>query len=99
MTHSFNKDVRYLLALNETYPAYFGLLGPSHRRERVLSKFLEYLPEISTEFLDQLYGPSGINIGAESASEIAISILAEILGTIRDQKPMALKDKIGNIHG
>ncbi len=99
MTHSFNKDVRYLLALNETYPAYFGLLGPSHRRERVLSKFLEYHPEISTEFLDQLYGPSGINIGAESASEIAISILAEILGTIRDQKPMALKDKIGNIHG
>ncbi len=99
MTHSFNKDIRYLLVLKETYPAYFGLLGPAHRRERVLSEFLEYYPETSTEFLDQLRGPAGINIGAESASEIAISITAEILGTIRDQKPMALRDKIGNIHG
>ena len=99
MTHSFNKDVRYLLALKDVYPAYFGLLGPPHRRERILAKFLEYHPEISTEFLDQLYAPAGINIGAETASEIVISIIAEILGTIRNQKPMALRDKIGNIHG
>jgi len=99
MTHSFNKDIRYLLALKEIYPAYFGLLGPSHRRERVLTEFLEYYPEVSTEFLEQLRAPAGINIGAESASEIAISITAEILGTIRDQTPMALRDKIGNIHG
>jgi len=99
MTHSFNKDIRYLLALKETFPAYFGLLGPAHRRERVLSKFLEYHQASTTEFLDQLHGPAGINIGAESAQEIAVSIIAEILSTIRHQKPMALRDKIGNIHG
>jgi len=40
----------------------------------------------------------GLNIGAESASEIAISILAEILSVIREQQPIFLKDKIGHIH-
>jgi xanthine/CO dehydrogenase XdhC/CoxF family maturation factor len=99
MTHSFNKDVQYLIALNDVKPAYFGLLGPKQRRERVLSALLDYCPDTSPEFLEQLYGPAGINIGAENATEIAISILAEILSKIRDQKPMALKDKAGSIHG
>ena len=52
----------------------------------------------SIEFLEQIHGPAGINIGAESASEIAVSILAEILSVVRAQQPMALKDKPGPIH-
>jgi xanthine/CO dehydrogenase XdhC/CoxF family maturation factor len=99
MSHSFNKDVQYLIALRNVKPAYFGLLGPIQRRERVISTFLDYCPDASPEFLEQLNGPAGINIGAESASEIAVSILAEILSTIRNQKPIALKDKAGSIHG
>jgi xanthine/CO dehydrogenase XdhC/CoxF family maturation factor len=98
MTHSYNKDVQYLLALEKCKPAYLGLLGPVKRRERILSMLMEYRPDISTEFIEQIHGPAGINIGAESASEIAISILAEILSVIRQQKPMALKDKSGSIH-
>lgn len=98
MSHSLNKDIQYLIALKEVIPAYFGLLGPSHRRERILSEFLNYCPDVSTEFLDQLHGPAGLNIGAESASEIAVSILAEILSVLRDQTPMALREKSGAIH-
>jgi xanthine/CO dehydrogenase XdhC/CoxF family maturation factor len=99
MTHSFNKDVQYLLALKDSLPAYIGLVGSVKRRERVLSMILEYYPDISPEFLDQIYGPAGINIGAESASEIAISIIAEILAVIRNKKPDALRNKVGSIHG
>jgi len=99
MTHSFNKDVQYLLALKDSLPAYIGLVGSVKRRERVLSMILEYCPDISPEFLDQIYGPAGINIGAESASEIAISIIAEILAVIRNKKPDALRNKVGSIHG
>ena len=99
MTHSFNRDVQYLLALKDTKPAYLGLVGSINRRERILSMLLEYCPDISTEFLDQIYGPAGINIGAESASEIAVSIIAEILGVVRDRKPDALRNKVGSIHG
>ena len=99
MTHSFNKDVQYLIALKDINPAYIGLLGSNNRKERVLSMLLNYCPDISTEFLESIHGPAGINIGAESASEISISILAEILSIIRHQKPVALRNKIGSIHG
>lgn len=99
MSHSFNKDVQYLMALKDTRPAYLGLLGSNNRRERVLSMLLDYMPDISTDFLEQIHGPAGISIGAESASEIAVSILAEILSVVRQQKPIALSEKVGSIHG
>lgn len=99
MSHSFHKDVQYLIALNGVKPAYMGLLGPAKRRERLIEEFLNYRPDATPEFLDQLHGPSGINIGAESASEVALSILAEILSVVRQQKPMSLKEKEGSIHG
>ena len=99
MSHRLHKDGQYLIALKEARPAYLGLLGPGHRRERILSEFLNYCPDPSPEFMEQLHGPAGINIGAESASEIAVSILAEILSVIREQTPMALREKTGPIHG
>jgi len=98
MTHSFNKDVQYLMALKEIKPAYLGIIGSIARRERLLSTLLDYFPDISTEFLDQIHSPAGINIGAESASEIAVSILAEILSVVRNKKPEALRNKVGSIH-
>lgn len=98
MTHSFNKDVQYLLSLKDSKPAYIGLVGSIKRRERVFAMLLDYRPDISPEFLEQIYGPAGINIGAESASEIAVSILSEILSVIRNKKPEALRNKVGSIH-
>lgn len=99
MTHSFNKDVQYLMALRETNPAYIGLLGSFTRRERILELLMEYCPDTSFDFLEQIHGPAGINIGAEGAPEISVSILSEILSVIRNQKPVALSDKTGSIHG
>lgn len=98
MTHSFNKDVQYLMALRETKAAYVGLLGPSHRRERLLGKYLEYFPETELDFFEKIHGPAGINIGAENAYEIAVSVIAEVLSVVRQQVPLPLKDKSGQIH-
>lgn len=98
MTHSYNKDVQYLTTLKNTYPAYFGLLGPQKRREQLIDRLLEFDPEVELAFIDQLRGPAGLNIGAASAAEIAVSILAEILAVTRAQNPIALKDKEGAIH-
>lgn len=98
MTHSFNKDVQYLMALKDINPAYIGLLGSVNRRERVISMLLEQVPDLPLDFIEQIYGPAGINIGAENAAEISISILAEILSLVRKQKPVALREKVGAIH-
>lgn len=98
MTHSYVKDLKYLLAIVNKEVPYIGLLGPSKRREKLINEMLERNEDISDEFFDRLHGPAGINIGAETPQEIAISILAEILTVIRNQKPVSLKDKTGGIH-
>ena len=98
MSHNFANDLKFLIELKDTEPAYIGLLGPAHRREKLLSQFIEYYPEVSEKFIDQIHGPAGLNIGAETPQEIAISILSEILSVVRDKKPILLKEKDGGIH-
>ncbi len=98
MTHNFAKDLLYLQAIKEVRPAYIGLLGPARRREKLLSAFIEYFPEVSDTFLDAIHGPAGLNLGAETPQEIAISVIAEILSVIRGQNPIPLQEKIGAIH-
>ncbi|SFW19495.1 XdhC family protein [Cellulophaga fucicola] len=98
MTHSYVKDLQYLLTLKNTNPVYLGLLGPATRREKLLNEFIEHYPEVTEEFLDVIHGPAGLNIGAETPQEISIAIVAEILTVIRKREPIQLKDKIGKIH-
>jgi len=98
MTHSYVKDLKYLLALKEVTPIYLGLLGPSSRREKLLNELMEYNPEVSDTFFESIYGPAGINIGAETPEEIAVSIIAEILAVIRKKDPILLRNKLGTIH-
>ena len=98
MTHNFANDLRYLVALKDTNPTYIGLLGPTKRREDLLSQFMEYCPDINLEFLDGIHGPAGLNIGSETPQEIAISIMAEILAFSRKQNSVSLSSKTGRIH-
>ena len=98
MTHNFANDLRYLVALNNANTPYIGILGPTQRREDLLAQFIEYCPDVNDIFLETIHGPAGINIGAETPQEIAISIISEILSIIRNQNIIPLHKKVGNIH-
>jgi xanthine/CO dehydrogenase XdhC/CoxF family maturation factor len=98
MTHSFANDLKWILALKDCQPAYLGLLGPVKKRENLISSLLEYEPNISENFIESIHGPAGLNIGSVTSQEISISIIAEILAVKRNQTPMSLKEKTGNIH-
>jgi xanthine/CO dehydrogenase XdhC/CoxF family maturation factor len=98
MSHNFANDLKYLIELKHSTPAYLGILGPSKRREKLLSQFLEYSPDIEESFVENIHGPAGLNIGAETPQEIAISILSEILSVIRKQEPISLNKKTSSIH-
>lgn len=98
MTHSYVKDLKYLVRLKGVTPIYLGLLGPSTRREKLLNELMEYDLDVSDDFFESIYGPAGINIGAETPQEIAVSIIAEILAVIRKKEPMLLRNKLGTIH-
>ncbi len=98
MTHSYVKDLKYLHRVKECNPMYFGLLGPSKRREKLFNEYIELYPDDDFDFFDKIHGPAGLNLGAEAPEEIAIAIIAEILAVIRNQEPMMLKNKKEGIH-
>lgn len=98
MTHNFAYDLRYLVALQHTTPNYIGLLGPTKRREDLLSQCIEYCPELSVNFLNIIHGPAGLDIGSETPQEIAIAIMSEILTVTRNRNGLPLSQKTGRIH-
>jgi xanthine dehydrogenase accessory factor len=93
MTHSYAKDLQYLLVIKETQPAYIGLVGALKRGQKMINDFVDNNPEVDESFLEKIYGPAGLNIGAETPQEIAMSICSEILSVTRLQKPDFLKNK------
>ena len=70
MTHHLGHDRQYLSQVVEAKVPYIGLLGPRARRDRLLE-------EIGAENV-HVYGPAGLDIGAEMPESIALAIIAEI---------------------
>ena len=98
MNHSYVQDLKYLLKLVDKKPAYLGVLGAAKRRDKMFTELFEYNSSISEDFLERIYTPAGLNLGAQTPEEIAISIFAEILATVKNKKPDSLKNIIGHIH-
>jgi xanthine dehydrogenase accessory factor len=80
MSHNLQIDLRYLKAVANYDCAYVGVLGPRHRRERLLQA-LDPLVRPHVEF--RLHGPVGMEIGADSPASIALSIVTEVFVTIK----------------
>ena len=97
MTHNYAKDLQYLLKLQAYKPGYIGILGSAKRRDQLQNEIFEY-SELMPEFLERIHSPAGLNLGAETPEEIALSILSEILSTTREKAPFPLKDITGRIH-
>jgi xanthine/CO dehydrogenase XdhC/CoxF family maturation factor len=93
MTHSYAKDLQYLIALKGNNPVYIGLVGAKKRGQKLINDFIEYHPLVEEGFLEKIHSPAGLNIGAETPQEIAMSICSEILAVVRQQKPDFLKNK------
>lgn len=83
MTHHLESDAEYLRQLCDTPIEYLGLLGPTARKGR--------LREMAGCGRRSLYGPVGLDIGAELPSSIALSIAAEVHAVLngRDGHPLA----------
>ena len=97
MTHSYARDLQYLIALKETQPAYIGVVGAKKRGQKLTNDLLEHFPELDEEFLEKIHGPAGLNIGAETPQEIALSICSEILALTRLQTPDFMKNKRASV--
>jgi xanthine/CO dehydrogenase XdhC/CoxF family maturation factor len=97
MNHSYVQDLKYVIKLSECQPKYIGILGAPNRRERLFNELFEFVPDISDHFLDSIYTPAGLHIGAQTPEEIALSIVAEILSVVRKKEPFSLRNLNGKI--
>ena len=78
MTHNYNYEITVLPSLMNTDAAYIGMLGPRKKKERMLNELDEKGIVFNEKQLSILHGPAGLDIGAESPEEIALSIIAQI---------------------
>jgi xanthine dehydrogenase accessory factor len=89
MTHNYNYDLAMLKALLPKDIRYIGMLGPKKKLDRMLDELREEGMEITETMLEKVFGPTGLEIGAETAEEIALSIISEIMAVL-NQKPGAM---------
>lgn len=98
MTHNYNYDLDMLSGLNNYSLPYIGLLGPATKRDRLLNDLAEGGVYFTDAQLNHIYGPTGLDLGAETASEIALSVCSEIMAVIESKQPQHLKLKNTPIH-
>jgi xanthine dehydrogenase accessory factor len=96
LTHDDKFDEPALMGALATEAFYIGALGSRRNQERRRERLLEAGVEESV--LERIMGPCGLDIGADTQEETALSILAEILAVRGQREGGFLKDAKKRIH-
>jgi xanthine dehydrogenase accessory factor len=96
MSHNFGRDLAALKHLFANQFGYIGLLGPRRRKQQLINYLIE--EGYSPERLSTLHSPAGLDIGAETAEEIALAIVAEIQAAMTHRTAGYLRERKAAIH-
>ncbi len=78
MSHHYQTDTEALNMLLSSHAVYIGMLGPEKRTARILRQISRDKSTLSARDRARLRAPIGLDLGAETAPQIALSIAAEI---------------------
>lgn len=98
LTHNYNYDKAILKWLLPLSSPYIGILGPKKKLNHMLDDLRAEGITISDAAMEKIYGPIGLEIGAETPEEIAVSIIAEIIAALRKKPGGHLRYKPTTIH-
>lgn len=98
LTHNYNYDLAMLKALLNVGTPYIGSLGPKKKLDRMLNELRSEGILISDQQLSKIFGPAGLNIGAETPEEIALSIISEIQAVLQRRSGGSLRSSGEYIH-
>jgi xanthine/CO dehydrogenase XdhC/CoxF family maturation factor len=98
MTHNYSRDLEYLRRSIVSDVEYIGLLGPKQRTLRLLQELKTEGVVYTSEQFARLHAPVGLDIGAESEQEIALSVVSEVQAAMSARRGGFLRDKNGPIH-
>ena len=96
LTHDDKFDEPALVGALATEAFYIGALGSRRNQERRRERLLE--AGVSEEALDRIMGPCGLDLGADTQEETALSILSEILAVRAGRPGGFLRDAKQRIH-
>jgi xanthine dehydrogenase accessory factor len=89
--HILVQDRAWVQRYASTPVPYIGLLGSRSRREEVLGS-------LTPEQRGRVYGPVGLDLGAEGPEQVAVSIAAELMAVWAKRAPGHLRDRKQSIH-
>jgi len=97
LTHDDKFDLPLVQGALATDAFYVGWLGSRRNQERRRGLLAE--AGVAEDELDRISGPSGLDVGADTPAETAVSILAEILAVRAGRSGCRLRDAKARIHG
>jgi xanthine/CO dehydrogenase XdhC/CoxF family maturation factor len=89
--HSLAIDREWARRLLTAGVPYVGMLGPRARTESILR-------EIGRPDEERVYGPVGLDLGADGPRQVALAIVAELLAFIAGREPRHLAERREAIH-
>jgi xanthine dehydrogenase accessory factor len=96
-SHDEQVDAPALAQAIEERPAYLGSMGSRRTQARRREWLLAH--GVTEAELAAVRGPAGLDIGADVPAEIAVSILAELVATVRGATVVgSISDREGPIH-
>ncbi|MCA8829610.1 XdhC family protein [Hymenobacter pini] len=99
MTHNYYYDLEVLRhLLPDASTRYIGLLGPRKKYERLLEDLHQDTPDAAARLQGRIHSPVGLNLGAETPEEIALSVVAEIQAVLTGRPAGFLRDSPHPIH-
>jgi len=98
MSHDFKTDKKNLPIALATAAPYIGMLGPRVRFEKIWRELEEEGVSLSAEELNRIYAPIGLDIGAVTPEEIALSLAAEVRAVLSTRAGGYLRLRKISIH-
>lgn len=88
--HKYDYECLIRALRAEPAPAYIGMIGS---RRRVRATYVQLLNEgFERGLVERIHAPVGLDIGAETPEEIAVSVAAELVMLTRGGRGLPLKD-------
>lgn len=94
VTRGHKYDQMCVEMLLDTKAAYIGMIGSRRRVNEMINVLKE--KGFTRELLEKLHSPIGLDIGAETPEEIALSIMAEVVA-VRRKTPLLNQNKRGEL--
>ena len=98
MNHHLERDERSLRFALESVAPYVGVLGPRARFLDLLERLEKKGFTPNTAQLERTRNPVGLDIGAESPDEVALSVMSELIAVRRGFAGGVLNGRNGRIH-